>query len=323
MPSPANHNFARSFLLSVVVLLLATASCRTVESTSKTSDYINSAWSSLILGQPSAVRTDYLLPTNVSLCGEPLPLNRPAVREKLEFEFLTAVNHKAQVELWLRRANRYFPLIEAELKRYGLPDDLKYLAVAESDLRPSVKSHAGAVGLWQFMPSTARQLGLTVNKEVDLRHLPEPLLRAGLTYLSRLKTKFGSWALAMAAYNAGDARISRAMSNQGTTDYYELDLVNETERYVYRIAAIKLVLEGAKSFGFNENPEPTNWRPLEFDEVNLTFTQPTSWAALAKAQGCDYKTLRLLNPHLAALSPLKGGPFTLRLPKNRNPTLGT
>lgn len=259
----------------------------------------------------------------VSLCGEPVPLDRPAVREALEFEFLMAANHQAQVELWRRRARRYFPTIEAALRQAGLPDDLKYLAVAESDLRPGVSSPVGATGLWQFMPATARRFGLAVNKDQDQRLLPEPILGAGVRYLAALKSRFGSWALAMASYNAGEARVGRAMSAGGTSDYYELDLPAETSRYIFRIAAIKLIMEGAGRYGFTGEPPETLYRAAAFEEATLTFPEPRTWPALAKEWGCDYKTLRLLNPHLAARNPLKGGPYQVRLPRGAKRTVGT
>ncbi|MDR2199250.1 MAG: lytic transglycosylase domain-containing protein [Deltaproteobacteria bacterium] len=266
------------------------------------------------LGEPVARRTDFQIPASVVLCGESLPLDRPAVRERLEYEFLLAVNHPAQVELWRRRALRFFPLIEKTLAEAGLPDDLKYLAVAESDLRPLVVSPAGASGLWQFIPSTARAFGLKVGKEQDQRLLPELLLPAGVKYLSSLHKAFGGWALAMAAYNAGEARISGALSSQKGRDYYELNLPRETERYVYRIAAIKLVLEGAPLFGFNAAPPAGLYRPPRYREETVNFAEAVSWTELAERYKTDYRTLKVLNPHLASRGRLSGGPYLFRLP---------
>ncbi|MDR2459865.1 MAG: lytic transglycosylase domain-containing protein [Deltaproteobacteria bacterium] len=267
------------------------------------------------LGERAPLREDFQLPAVVSLCGETLPTERPSVRERLEYEFLLAVNHPAQVELWRRRALRYFPLIESSLRKAGLPEDLKYLAVAESDLRPQVFSPAGAAGIWQFIPSTARQFGLKVNKTEDQRMLPEYLLPIGMRYLKNLYAEFGSWPLAMAAYNAGERRISRAISSQGATDYYELDLPRETERYVYRIAAIKLVLEGAKGYGYDSIPPAGLYGPPSFNEELLTFLPGTTWQELASTYSTDYKTLRTLNPHLSFETTLSGGPYIFRTPK--------
>jgi hypothetical protein len=267
------------------------------------------------LGQPGLSKTEFNLPRSVSLCGEELPLSRPSVYERLDREFQLAVNHQAQVELWRRRAKRYFPLIEQQLRVAGLPDDLKYLAVAESDLRPTVSSPAGAIGIWQFMPATARHFGLKVNRQEDMRMLPEPLLAIGMKYLSQLKGRFGSWALAMAAYNSGEARVSQALAREPSgSDYYQLSLPTETERYVYRIAAIKIILENAETYGFKDTPPATLYKPLEFVETSLSFPSPVTWAQFAKDRGVDYKTLRILNPHLGTMTVLSGGPFLLRLP---------
>ena len=260
--------------LLVLAVLLLTASCRPVDTGSGDGPLAalpRPSHSLSDLGEPGTQKTDFQLPTRATVCGEPLPLDRPSVRERLEYEFLLAVNHPAQVELWRRRALRYFPLIEASLRQAGLPDDLKYLAVAESDLRPQVFSPAGAAGIWQFIPSTARHFGLKVNKNEDQRLLPERLLPIGIKYLSSLRARFGSWPLAMAAYNAGEQRISKALSSQGAKDYYELSLPRETERYVYRIAAIKLVMESAEAYGYNDAPPRGLYRFQEFNEFNLSF----------------------------------------------------
>jgi hypothetical protein len=266
------------------------------------------------LGEPGVRHTDFQIPENVSLCGEFLPLDRPSVRERLDYEFQFAVNHPAQIELWRRRAQRFFPLIESSLAKAGLPQDLKYLAVAESDLRPLVVSPAGASGIWQFIPSTARLFGLKVNKEEDQRLLPELLLPIGMKYLSGLHDRFGSWPLAMAAYNAGEARVSAALSSQNASDYFQLYLPRETERYVYRIVAIKIVLENAPVFGFNGQPPAGLYQPQNFKQESVSFDSPVTWVELAQKFGTDYKTLKMLNPHLASRPSLKGGPYIFRLP---------
>jgi hypothetical protein len=311
-------------LFAVIVFLLGATSCRSIEGTGGIVSEIGNSLN--LLGQLGNTKIEYTLPSTVTLCGEKLPLDRPSVYERLDWEFQLAVNHKAQVELWRRRAKRYFPLIEDQLKKAGLPEDLKYLAVAESDLRPTVSSPAGATGLWQFMPSTARHFGLKVNKKEDYRKLPEPLLAIGLKYLSSLKNRFGSWALAMAAYNSGEARVGNALAKEATgADYYQLRLPKETERYVYRIAAIKIVLENADRYGFRDAPATELYKPFEYSETSLNFTAPKTWDQLAKEMGCDYKTLRLLNPHLGAMNVLSGGPFTFRLPpgSKKTPAIGT
>lgn len=256
--------------------------------------------------------SDFRLPERVTLCGESFDLRRPSVAERLEFEFTRVVNHPAQVTLWQRRAALYFPQIETGLRAAGLPDDLKYLAVAESDLRPWISSPAGALGLWQFMPATARAFGLTVNQKVDQRQLPEPLMGAAQRYFKSLYANFGCWTLSMAAYNAGEGRISKAIATQGTRDYFELDLPRETERYVYRIAAIKVVLENATHYGLNSTAPANFYQSAPYAEREVTVEKELTWPQLAKQLGCDYKTLRMLNPHVRQSS--LAGSYNLRVP---------
>jgi hypothetical protein len=304
--------------LALLTLALALSACRPIEK--GPAETLAGALppprpSSGELGEPGFQRTDFQLPPSPSICGELIPVERPAVRERLEYEFLTVVHHPAQVELWRRRGLRFFPLIESSLAQAGLPLDLKYLAVAESDLRPLVESPAGAAGLWQFIPSTARRFGVNVSGAEDLRLLPDVILPAGISYLSQLKERFGRWSLAMAAYNAGEARISGAMSSQGVREYYDLNLPRETERYVYRIAAIKLAMDGAPVYGFNSSPPAGLYAPPSYNEERLTFASGTTWTELASRYGCDYKDLKLLNPHLAARTVLQGGPYIFRTPK--------
>lgn len=264
-----------------------------------------------------AANPDYRLPSRVTLCGEPFDLSRRSVYERLEFEFIRVVNHPAQVALWQRRAAVYFPYIEAELKAAGLPDDLKYLAVAESDLRPWIISPAGALGLWQFMPSTARHFGLNVDKKRDQRQLPEPLTGAAISYFKSLNKKFGSWTLALAAYNAGDGRVGKAVEAQGVNNYFELDLPRETERYVYRIAAIKVVMENAPAYGFDKPVPNEHYRPLKYTDkkVQLPAKEKGEWSQLAKQLNCEYKDLRMLNPHILEY-PLSGS-MEVRVPSRK------
>ena len=258
-------------------------------------------------------RTDHALPARVVFCGWDLDLSRPAIRERLETEFILAVNQPAQVALWQRRAREHFPGIEAGLKAAGLPDDLKYLAVAESDLRPGVVSPAGALGLWQFMPGTARRFGLTVNSRIDQRYLPEDLLEAAKVYLKELNAAFGDWPLALAAYNAGEGRIAKAMASLGLRDYSQLDLPTETERYVYRMAAIKVILENPAAYGFTAAPPDRSYQPLPATALRtVTVADRSGWPDLAKAAGCDYKTLRMMNPHI--LGAAFSGTYEVRVP---------
>lgn len=295
------------FQLLLITLSLGLGGCYGLSATEESLEVISGSMAPVL-----SAHSDHRLPTVVTLCGETFDLSRKSVYERLEFEFIRAVNHPGQVALWQRRAALFFPFIEAELKAAGLPDDLKYLAVAESDLRPWVASPAGALGLWQFMPPTARQYGVTVNKTTDQRQLPELLIKAATTYLKYLHTRFNSWSLAMAAYNVGENRISRDLTKQGVKSYFELDLPRETERYVYRIAAIKIILENATLYGLSKPIPLAQYQPRPFTERQIDISPPASWPQVARQLGCDYMSLRILNPHIRR-TPLSGT-YTLRVP---------
>jgi hypothetical protein len=293
-------------LASLILALGAGGACNGLKETSPPEPW-PASWS----GQLG--KKDHALPDQVVFCGWALDLSRPAIRERLETEFIFAVNQPAQVALWQRRAREHFPRIEAGLKAAGLPDDLKYLAVAESDLRPGALSPAGALGQWQFMPNTARRFGLTVNKGIDQRLLPEDLLEAATAFLKALHANFGDWPLALAAYNAGEGRIVKAMGGRlGLRDYSQLDLPQETERYVYRMAAIKVILENPETYGFTAAPPGQVYQPLVSARRTVTVPDQSGWPELARAAGCDYKTLRMLNPHM--LGAAFSGTYELRVP---------
>jgi soluble lytic murein transglycosylase-like protein len=167
------------------------------------------------------------LPARLEFAGEIVPLAQWDVAERLEREFLLSLGNPAQVVLWLKRSARYFPYIERQLSRAGLPDDLKYVAVIESALLPSAYSHASALGIWQFIASTAKRYGLAVTSGWDERRNPERSTAAALALLRELRQRFNDWPLALAAYNAGEARIEQAMRHQGVSSYYQLALSDE------------------------------------------------------------------------------------------------
>jgi hypothetical protein len=235
------------------------------------------------------------LPDTVVLCGENVPIDRQDVRERLDREFTIIVWDRPQVFLWLKRANRYFPYIEKQLQAAGLPGDLKYLAVAESSLLTHAQSPAGATGYWQFMPKTADEKGLRRDALSDERYSLEHSTAAALTYLKKCHEIFGSWSLAMAAYNCGERRVQEAISEQKVSDYYRLKLPTETERYVFRIAAIKIVLENYKNYGYTIPPGEL-YPPFECDLAEVTLRYKMYIPDCAIAAGTDYKTIRDLNP---------------------------
>ncbi len=291
----------------------------------------------LTLATPLAARTDgqpsrhlktagqsvpnFTIPATLSFCGEPLPLYERHCREMLDREFTISVYNRAQVIMWLKRGSRYFPLFERELKAAGLPDDLKYLAVAESALITDIRSRAGASGLWQFMKHTGRRQGLRITATIDERLDPRASTRAAVLYLAFLKEKFTNWSLALAAYNCGERRVSDAMSAQKSNNYFHLSLPRESERYLYRLAAIKIILNNPEAYGF-KLPTSQCYQPLTGKSVILKLKNEYSLTAFALNMGTTYHTLKKLNQHFISKK-LPNGKFHLRLPKGCNHEVAT
>jgi len=259
----------------------------------------------------------FAAPTQMFLCGEPVPLNDPEVREALDREFIIEVWSRAQTTMWLKRAHRYFPEIERKLRARRLPLDLKYVVLAESDLRTQARSSVGALGPWQFMGPTAQQLKLRTDKAIDERLHFSAATDAALTHLERLHRLFHSWPLALAAYNAGEGRVQTAIAVQGINDYYRLSLPEETERYVYRILAAKIIMEDPGRYGF-VIPGDQLYPPLAYDEVQLTLAQEVPVRRLAEASGTYYKVIKTLNPWIKGTS-LAPGTFRLKIPAGSAP----
>jgi membrane-bound lytic murein transglycosylase D len=259
------------------------------------------------------------LPKSLTLCGERVPLEDPDAREMLDRELLTSVWDRARAFLWFKRAARYFPHIEKKLAAAGMPDDLKYLSVAESSLIPNIRSSAGAMGAWQFMSATGERMGLRYDQYLDERMDFERATEAALLYLRQLKEMFGSWTTAMAAYNCGENRVKSEMKEQRVTDYYRLDLPPETERYVFRIAAIKLILENPRRYGFNISKDQL-YPSLQCDAVPVSVRAPVHMADVAEALGTDYKMIRELNPHILGRH-LPTGSYVLKVPPGSGPRL--
>jgi hypothetical protein len=194
-------------------------------------------------------------PKELNFADEAVPVNKSYVRESYDREILVNTYWQSQTLLLIKRANRYFPVIEPILKEQGVPDDFKYLALIESGLMPRIVSPAGAAGIWQFMQSAAKEYGLEVNKEVDERYHLEKSTVAACRYLKKSYEKYGSWSIAAASYNAGPAGINTQLGKQKTNNNYDLLLGEETVRYVFRILAIKKIMEDPKSFGFYLKPD--------------------------------------------------------------------
>ncbi|QGY39734.1 transglycosylase SLT domain-containing protein [Pseudodesulfovibrio cashew] len=233
----------------------------------------------------------------LTFCGEFVPLHLPGVREGLEKELLIMLWDRAQVILWLKRSARYFPHIRTMLASADMPDDLKYIAVIESALKPEAGSRRGARGIWQFIPTTARNHGLTVSRYIDERRNFYLATAAAVRYFRILHERFNSWTLACAAYNMGEEGLEKRMGKQEVKDYYHLDLPRETERYILRAVAAKLILSDPARYGFRLIPEDY-YRPRKFDRVRLKHGHAAPVLIVAKAAGTYYKTVKELNPQI-------------------------
>lgn len=235
------------------------------------------------------------IPENVNFSGEAVPLQDPDIRRRLDRELLVNTYWQSNALLLLKRANQYFPIIEPILEKNGVPDDFKYLAVAESGLDQAI-SPAGATGFWQFMKDTGREYGLEINSNVDERYHIEKQTEAASAYFKKAKEKFGSWTLAAAAFNAGRTGILRQLDRQDVDDYYDLLLNPETSRYVLRIIALKELMSNPHKYGFNFEPEDL-YHQVPTRKIKVD-TAVTDFAGFAKDFGINYKILKIHNPWL-------------------------
>ena len=235
------------------------------------------------------------IPDELTFAGEKVPTGLYDIKERMDRELLVNTYWQSNGLLLIKRAHKYFPIIEPMLKKYGIPDDFKYLAVAESGLENN-SSSAGAAGFWHFLKSSAKEYGLEVNQNVDERYNLEKATKVAADYLKKSKKRFGTWTLAAAAYNAGNARIARNLKKQQVTDYYDLLLNSETSRYVLRIVALKEVLSYPKKYGFEFEKEDLYTSPAT--RTVKVDTVITNIASFAKGFNTNYKELKLHNAWL-------------------------
>ena len=254
------------------------------------------------------------LPESLSFAGESVPLEYFDVRESLDREMLVNSYFHSQTLRYIKLAPRFFSIIEPILKENNIPDDFKYLALAESGFDPRAVSPAGAVGFWQFMRGTARDYKLEINGEVDERYHIEKSTHAACAYLHDSYKKYDSWTMVAATYNAGRSFINRQIERQQETSYYDLLFGEETSRYVFRILALKLIMENPKKYGFEVSKD-------ELYPVWNTKTVPVngkveSFVDFAKTHGTNYKILKMLNPWLrqAYLNNPSGRSYNIKLP---------
>ena len=235
------------------------------------------------------------LPDTLSFAGEKVPLHSPDLRERLDRELLVNTYWQSNMMLLLKRANKYFPTIEKILIEEGVPTDLKYLSVVESGLE-NVVSPAGAKGFWQIMKNTGREYGLEVNTNVDERNHIGFSTRMAARYLKKAKDKFGSWTLAAASYNRGMSGIQRNLKLQKVESYFDLRLGQETSRYVFRILAVKEIIENPPKYGYIfENSDLYYSVPVHYHGLDTAISNLTTFA---EKMGVNYKILKIHNPWL-------------------------
>jgi membrane-bound lytic murein transglycosylase D len=253
------------------------------------------------------------IPDNISIFGEGVPLENFEVYERVDREILVNTYWHSATILAIKRAERWFPVIEPILKQNNIPDDFKYLAVVESNLE-NVVSPAGATGYWQFIKSASKQYGLEVNDEVDERYDVEKSTLAACKYLNEAYKKFGNWTMAASSYNAGINGIEKWSGLQKAKNYWNLALGSETSRYVARIIAMKLIMENPPEYGYDLK-ETDLYKPLKYKEVKLD-TSVTDFADYAATLGINYKTLKLYNPWLrdTSLKNKSGVVYKIKVP---------
>ena len=257
---------------------------------------------------------DITLPDSMTFCGESIPLDRFYVRESLEREVLVNSYLHSSTLLMLKRTTRWFPVLKPIMKKNGLPDDFIYLAMIESALTNAV-SPSKAVGFWQFLESTGKEYKLEINKEVDMRYNQELETVAACKFLKDSYRRWGSWITAAAAYNCGNGRISKTIEEQRVTSYFDMILPNETERYVYRLLAFKLITEDPAKYGFHISD--AGWyQPLEYKTVTVTESIP-DLVDFAFEHGTNLKMLKYYNPWLRSnsLTISEGNSYKIKLPK--------
>ncbi|MGB5274318.1 MAG: lytic transglycosylase domain-containing protein [Flavobacteriaceae bacterium] len=261
------------------------------------------------------------IPGDLNFAGESVPLSDPEVMERVDREFLVNTYWQSNALLLMKRAHKYFPVIEPILAKNGVPDDFKYLALAESGLQ-NVVSPAGATGFWQIMKGTGRDYGLEVNDNVDERYHLEKATEVACKYILNSKEKFGTWTLAAASYNAGPAAIDKFMGIQKAENYYDLLWGEETGRYVFRIMAIKEILNDPEKYGFHLDPKDMYSAVPTF---KVEVSEPVlSFADFANKYEINYKILKrhnpwLREPHLANQSKKV---YTLEIPNKGYYQLG-
>ena len=255
------------------------------------------------------------IPMSINFAGETVSFDRLDMAERLDRELTSIIYGQTTTELCFKRANRYFPALAKILKEQGVPLDFLYLAVTESSMDYSAYSSAKAAGMWQLLAGTGRDFGLEVSDEVDERYDPEKSTVAACKYLKSAYKKYGHWPTVAASYNAGMQKISNELSKQRVDNSFDLYLVQETSRYVFRIMAYKLLMESPKRYGYRFSRKNL-WQPVDYTTVDVTGSV-ASWIDWAKDKGLTYAQLREANPWIRStkLTNASGKTYKVRIPK--------
>ena len=235
------------------------------------------------------------IPDNLEFAGEEVPTEYFDIRESLDRELLVNTYWQSQTLLFIKRANRYFPMLEEILRQNQVPDDFKYVALAESGLM-HVTSPVGAVGFWQFMSATAREYGLEVNGEIDERYNIEKATEAACAYFKKSYERYGNWTMVAASYNNGRRGLDKQVDRQDEENYYDLLLNEETARYLFRILALKVILSDPAKYGFHFRAEDL-YPPIPTYKVKVDSAIP-SMVNFAASYDLNYKMLKYFNPWL-------------------------
>ena len=260
------------------------------------------------------------IPSEMTFSGEPVPLSDPSIKERLERELIINMNKHASTILILKESGRWKTYLQAMLDSASVPRDFFYLAVIESELDPVSRSSAGATGFWHFTVSTAKEYGLEISDYVDERRDAEKSTRAASEFLKRAYKKFGSWTLAAAAFNRGSKGIENAINGQRVNNYYQLYLNEETSRYVFRILALKLIIEAPEKYGYSLSPGDY-YQPVEYKTI-LINESIQDLPQYAKSLGVSYQTLKEYNPWIQntdyKLVLKEGKKYKIRIPANKD-----
>ncbi len=255
------------------------------------------------------------LPDHLVLCDKKIPIYKEDVRERFEREFFQLLEKKGLLSVIVKRYFKFLPMISEEAQRMGVPQDLIYVAITESYLNPRSLSRANAAGMWQFIRETGKREGLQVNEYIDDRYNVKRSTRSALTHLKRLHGEFNDWLLAMAAYNSGPGRVREVIENQGTRDFFEMYLPEETERYIFRVLAIKEIVSNRERYGIRINSKEL-YRPLVLSEVTVEASRDFHSSILPKAMDMSYRAFKMNNLHIRRYR-LPRGTYRINVPSEK------